>query len=207
MITAMSDASAPPVPGFVESTFSPLVHAAVHRCLGAAPPGDGARTAIVLASTVGDATTLDTGSRSLVAGQAHQPLLFMQSTANAILGRLAVDLAVTGPLLSLSTAVPGGIAGELLTTGALLLETGEADRVVLVGVELAAGDRAAAAHRALGTVPPAEDLAVALLLDRDDPVPHLPELPAHPPPAAPPDGYGTLRGLVALAARNQGTPP
>jgi 3-oxoacyl-(acyl-carrier-protein) synthase len=213
MITAvaMSDASAPAVSGFVESTFNPLVHQAVERCL-TAHPGDGSRTAMVLASMMGDATTLDAGSRLLVAGQPHNALLFMQSTANAILGRLGCDFGITGPLLSLSTVED--LAGELLATGELLLEDGELDRVVLVGVELAATGRTAATHRALGTVPPAADRAVAVVLDRDTPA-------ARPPSGTPPDGevppggappgdvpsteYGNLRGLVALAARIRGT--
>ncbi|MEK8174119.1 beta-ketoacyl synthase N-terminal-like domain-containing protein [Streptomyces sp. M19] len=115
----------------------------------------------------GDAATLDAGSRLLVAGQPHNPLLFMQSTANAVLGRLSCDFGITGPLLSLSTA--DDLAGELLVHAELLLEDEEVDRVVLVGVELAATPRTAAAHRGLGTVAPAADRAVALVLDRGDP--------------------------------------
>lgn len=231
MIAAVSDASAPPVPGFVESAFSPLVHQAVTRCLSARP-GDGARTAVVLGSAMGDATTLDSGSRLLVAGQVHNALLFMQSTANAVLGRISCDFGITGPLLSLSVA--GDLADELLDTAELLLEDEEVDRVVVVGVELAATGRTAEAHHGLGTAPPAEDLAVAVLVERGDPLPRAPR------DAAPADGasaddiptddtsaddipaddtqdgvtrhdatpaheYGNLRGLMDLAARIQGT--
>lgn len=203
MIAAVSDAAAPALPGFVESTFNPLVHQAIERCL-TAQPGDGSRTAMVLASTMGDATTLDTGSRLLVAGQVHNPLLFMQSTANAILGRLSCEFAITGPLLSLSTT--DDLAGELLATAELLLEDEELDRVVIVGVELTGTERTAAAHRGLGTGPPGADLAVAIVLDRDDPVPRPPS----DPPATgetPSTEYGNLRGLVELAALIQGTRP
>lgn len=197
MIAAIADASAPIVSGFVESAFNPLVYDAVRRCL-AGRPGDGARTAIVLASMMGDAATLDLGSRLLGAGRTHNPLLFMQSTANAILGRLSLEFAVTGPLLCLSTM--DDVAGELLTAAELLLEEEEVDRVVIVGVELTATDRTAAAYRELGAVPPAADLAVAILLDRDDPFPD-------PPGDTPSAEYGNLRGLVELAARIQGTTP
>ncbi|MFF7652154.1 hypothetical protein ACFZCY_20420 [Streptomyces sp. NPDC007983] len=198
MIAAMAGPAAPPVAGFVESAFNPLVHQAVGRCL-TAHPGDGSRTAMVLASTMGDATTLDLGSRRLVAGQVHNPLLFMQSTANAILGQLSRDFAITGPLLCLSTVAD--LAGELLSTAELLLTDEELDRVVLVGVELAGTGRTTAAYRELRTIgPPSEDRAVAIVLDRDDPLPH-----PRPPSGTPSTEYGTLRGLVELAARIQGT--
>ncbi|QLH25014.1 hypothetical protein [Streptomyces sp. Rer75] len=199
MIAAMSGPeAAPPVAGFVESAFNPLVHQAVERCLSA-HPGDGSRTAMVLASTMGDATTLDLGSRRLVSGQVHNPLLFMQSTANAILGQLSRDFAITGPLLCLSTVAD--LAGELLATAELLLEDEELDRVVLVGVELAGAERTTAAYRRLrGIGPPAADRAVALVLDRNDPHPR-------PPSDTPSTEHGTLRGLVELAARIQGTNP
>ena len=195
MITAMSDATAPPVPGFVESVFSPLVHQAVERCL-TARPCDGARTAMVLASAMGDATTLDLGSRRLVAGQVNNPLLFMQSTANAILGQLSCEFGITGPLLALSTL--GDLAGELLATAEVLLEDEELDAVVLVGVELTGTERTATAHRELGTHPPTTDLAVAVVFDRHDPLP--------PPdaPSAPSASHGNLHGLVELAARTLG---
>ncbi|MGW7597470.1 beta-ketoacyl synthase N-terminal-like domain-containing protein [Streptomyces antimycoticus] len=198
MIAAIAGPSAPPVAGFVESAFNPMVYQAVERCLTAGP-GDGSRTAMVLASTMGDAATLDLGSRLLVAGQVHNPLLFMQSTANAVLGRLSIEFAITGPLLSLSTTADP--AGELLATAELLLEDEELDRIVLIGVELTGTERTTAAYRAFRTGPPAADLAVAIVLDRDDPVPSLP--PDIPP--TPSGEYGTLRGLVELAARIQGT--
>ncbi|MDT3396396.1 hypothetical protein RKE29_07035 [Streptomyces sp. B1866] len=208
MIAAVSDADPPPVPGFVESAFSPLVHQAVARALSARP-GDGSRTALVLASAMGDAATLDAGSRLLAAGRVHHPLLFMQSTPNAVLGRLSCDFAVTGPLLALSAT--GDLADALLATGELLLEDEELDRVVLVGVELAATGRTAAAHREMGTGPPAAERAVAIVLDRGDPLHSL----LHSPPLDPPldalstsrTEYGNLRGLAELAARTQGTTP
>ncbi|WP_413803413.1 hypothetical protein [Streptomyces iranensis] len=198
MIAAMSGPSAPPVAGFVESAFNPMVYQAVERCL-TARPGDGSRTAMALASTMGDAATLDLGSRLLVAGQVHNPLLFMQSTANAVLGQLSREFAITGPLLCLSTVADP--AGELLAAAELLLEDGELDRVVLIGVELTGSERTTAAYRELRTGPPATDLAVAIVLDRGDPVPRPPS----DIPPAPSGEYGTLRGLVELAARIQGT--
>jgi hypothetical protein len=200
MIAAIADASAPPVSGFVESTFSPLVYDAIRQCLAESPgAGEGARTALVLASTMGDAGTLDLGSQRLVAGKVSNPLLFMQSTPNAILGRLSIDFAISGPLVALSPL--GDLAADLLDTADVLLADGEVDRVVLVGVELAGTERTAAAHRELGTRPPAADHAVAIVLDRGDPIPAPPDLSA---PSVLSASYGGLRGLVEIAARIRG---
>jgi Beta-ketoacyl synthase, N-terminal domain len=210
VIAAIADASAPIVSGFIESTFSPVVYEAVRQCLAEAPgegAADGARTAIVLASTMGDSGTLDLGSRLLIAGEVSNPLLFMQSTANAILGRMSIDFAITGPLIALSPL--GDLAADLLATADVLLADGEVDRVVLVGVELAGSARTTAAHRELGTRAPTADLAVAIVLDRGDVIPTEPDPTAPVPgaPAAPSSSsttYGSLRGLVEAAARIRG---
>jgi hypothetical protein len=200
MIAAIADASAPPVSGFVESAFSPLVYDAIRQCLAEAP-GEWARTALVRASTMGDAGTHDLGSRRLVAGKVSNPLLFMQSTPNAILGRLSIDFAISGPLIALSPL--RDLAADLLDTADVLLADGAVDRVVLVGVELAGTERTAAAHRELGTRPPAADYAVAIVLDRGDRVPAPPDLSA-PSVLSTPSAYGGLRGLVEIAARIRG---
>jgi 3-oxoacyl-(acyl-carrier-protein) synthase len=201
MIAAIAGPDAPSVSGFIESAFSPLAYEAVRQCLTEAKAeADGSRTAIVLASVMGDSGTLDLGSRLLVAGEVSNPLLFIQSTANAILGRLSIDFAITGPLISLSAA--GDLAAGLLATADLLLADGDVDRVVAVGVELSGTERTAAGHRELGTTAPAGDLAVAILLDRGDPVPTLPQPPQSPQPSQPPvpSTHGSLRGLIELAA-------
>ncbi|PRY38831.1 beta-ketoacyl synthase N-terminal-like domain-containing protein [Umezawaea tangerina] len=182
--------SAEPLPGFIESTFSPLVNAVAHRCL-VEHPGDGTRTAVVLGSVVGDATTTDLASTLMVGGQVGNPLLFMQATPNAVLGYLSKEFGITGPLVALSATADLGF--ELLDAAAVLLDDPELDRVLVVGVELAANDRATAALRELDVPPPTEDYAVALLVDRDS-------------PAAEPGGQD-LRQLAALAAQNKGSTP
>ncbi|GAA3525871.1 hypothetical protein GCM10022222_06000 [Amycolatopsis ultiminotia] len=149
--------------GFIESEFNPLVHRAAWQCLTGRAL-DGARTAVVLASLFGDTTTADLASRQLVAGRVHNAILFMQATANAILGHISTQFALTGPLLALSTPDP---VEELVATAELLLDDGEIDHVLLVGAELAAGERTIAASAELGVTPPAEDLAVAHLVTRD----------------------------------------
>ncbi|MET1074478.1 MAG: beta-ketoacyl synthase N-terminal-like domain-containing protein, partial [Umezawaea sp.] len=153
--------------------------------------GDGARTAVALASLMGDTTTADLASRRMVSGRVHNPLLFMQATPNAVLGYLSKEFGITGPLVALSSTTALGSA--LLDTAAVLLDDPELDRVLVVGVELAANDRTTAALGELDAVPPTEDFAVALLVDRDTP------------PAEP--GGHDLRQLAALAAQNKGSTP
>lgn len=153
---------APALTGFIESRFNPLVHRVAWRCLtGRATAGD--RTAVVLASLLGDTTTADLASRQLAAGRAHNAILFMQATANAILGHVSQEFDLTGPLLSLSTRDP---AADLLGTAELLLDDGDVDQVLLIGIELAASERATAACAELAVPPPTEDLAVAALVTR-----------------------------------------
>jgi len=163
MITANR---ADPVPGFVESTFNPLIHEVARRCL-AERPGDGTRTALLLGSTVGDSGTTDLASRLMIGGQVSNPLLFMQATANAILGYLSKEFGITGPLIAMSALTDLGSA--LLDTANVLLDDEELDRVLIVGVEQAGSDRTTAVCRELGLTEPAEDFAVALLIDRDSP--------------------------------------
>ena len=174
-------ASAPPpaaalplLSGFVESIFSPLAYEATRRCLSA-QPGDSARTAVVLASLMGDTTTTDLASQRLVAGRVHNPLLFMQATANSVLGYLSREFGITAQTLSLSTLDDPLV--ELLAMADLLLDEPELDRVLLVAVEVAGGARVAAVQSELADhtgrpMPSATvDLAVAVLLGRVDPAP------------------------------------
>ncbi|AHH95624.1 hypothetical protein GCM10010174_78130 [Kutzneria viridogrisea] len=153
----------PAVPGFIESTFNPLVHHVATNCLaGQDIPGD--RLAVVLGSLVGDCTTTDLASRLLVQGQVHNALLFMQATANAVLGYLSREFDITGPLLALSTM--DGMDDELLDTAELLLADPGLDAVLVLGVELVPTERAAHALSLLPATAPRHDLAIALLLER-----------------------------------------
>lgn len=89
------DIALPRLPGFVESAFSPLVFEVAARCLTECP-GDGGRMAVALASLMGDTTTADLASRRVVSGRVHNPLLFMQATANSVLGHLSREFGITG---------------------------------------------------------------------------------------------------------------
>jgi len=193
---AEPSAALAPLPGFVESLFSPLAFEASRRCLDAHPV-DGARTAVVLCSLMGDTVTADLASRRLVAGRVHNPLLFMQATANSVLGYLSREFGITGQQLSLSTL--DDPLAESLAMADVLLDEPHLEQVLVVCVELAGGARVAAMRGELaGGPPPAQgDLAVAVLLGRDGgPVVAVP--PARPGPP------GSLRSLLDLAPTTAG---
>ncbi|MDI6104594.1 hypothetical protein QLQ12_38990 [Actinoplanes sp. NEAU-A12] len=189
-----------PLPGFVESPFSPLVFEACRRCLDAQLV-DGARTAVVLCSLMGDTATADLASRRLVGGRVHNPLLFMQATANSVLGYLSREFGITGQQLSLSTL--DDPLAETLAMADVLLDEPDLDRVLVVGVELAGGARVEAVRGELAGGAPSRsgavqgDLAVAVLLGRDGG-------PAVPVPQARPGPPGSLRGLLDLARTTVG---
>jgi len=148
------------VPGFVESDFNPMVHDVASACL-AGQDFDGDRLAVVLASLMGDATTTDLASTLLAAGQVHNPLLFMQATANSILGYVSREFDITGPLISLSST-----DHELFAVADLVLTDPDLDAVLTISVELSPNPRTAQAYRMLGASPPERDVATAFLLER-----------------------------------------
>jgi hypothetical protein len=98
----------------------------------------------------------------------HNPLLFFQSVTTSIVGHLAIEYGLTGPIHC--AAADHGADTTALDAAALLLLDDTIDQVLVIGVELAASPRTAAFERlaALGHDgrPPAADLAVALLLRR-----------------------------------------
>jgi hypothetical protein len=164
-------ADAPPVPGFAESAFGPLVLAVARRCLTAAygvPPARlGPRTGVVLASVLGDTTTADTASRQLAAGRTPSALLFYQSVPNAILGVVSREFGITGPM----TCVSGlsDVVVDALATAELMLEPGgrPVRQVLVMTVELAPNPRTGEVHAALPDLfRVAVDTAFAALVDR-----------------------------------------
>jgi len=165
------DIPLPKLPGFVESAFSPLAYEVAARCL-TARPGDGDRTAVALASLTGDTTTADLASSRMVSGRVHNPLLFMQATANSVLGHMSREFGITGQMFSLSALADP--PAELLAMADVLLDDPELERVLVLGVELGGGERVAAVHRELAadsgrpvpSLPEKAGLAAALLLGR-----------------------------------------
>ncbi|MFG2298612.1 beta-ketoacyl synthase N-terminal-like domain-containing protein [Streptomyces sp. NPDC048603] len=196
----------PVVPGFVASAFNPLVRETVRRCLGepGTPESPNAlvgphpdSTAVVLTTVAGDATTSDLASQKLVSGRVHNPLLFFQSVTTSIVGHLCIEYGLTGAVNCIASDSGAGEAA--LEAAALLLRDATVDQVLVIGVELAANPRteAAFAHlaaRGSATEPPADDLAVALLLRRGGAAG-----PGVPPAGAGPREAGHLAGLASLA--------
>jgi hypothetical protein len=126
----------------------------------------------------------------------------MQSTANAILGRLSIDFSITGPLIALSPL--GDLAERPAGHRGRAAGGRGGGPVVLVGVELAGSERTAAAHRELGTEPAGRrprrgDRA------RPEAMWFPPAGPRRTPSVdASSTRYGSLRGLVEAAARIRG---
>ncbi|MDV9194733.1 ketosynthase [Streptomyces sp. Wh19] len=205
------DPELPVVPGFVASTFNPLVHETVRRCLGD-PPADGTgnalvgpypdTTAVLLATVAGDATTSDLASRKLVSGRVHNPLLFFQSVTTSILGHLAIQYGLTGPVSCI--AADHGVAEQAWETAELLLsQEPELDQVLLVGIELAVNPRTRAAYGQVARLgrsarPPEQDLAVAVLLRRAVGTEECSRPPGYEGERSP---YGSLLPLVTVAER------
>lgn len=191
-----------PVPGFIESQFSPLVYAVVKQCLSARDAGDGAGTAIVLGSGLGDTTTADVASQNVVKGSVHNPLLFYQSVPTSILGYVARELGITGPLSCMAGGA--GLCTRMLEMADLLLEDEALHQVVVVGLELQLNPRTARIRALQGTggSEPAADIAVGLLLRRGPAPPGSATLGAllagesSTPPL--PGNWSAVRGLVAL---------
>jgi 3-oxoacyl-(acyl-carrier-protein) synthase len=148
------DGAQPPLPGFVVSSFSPLVAAAADRCLSARhgkPPADaGERTAIVLVSGSGDAQLADHIANAVDTGTRIGPLLFFQAVPNSVAGHVAARWGLLGPVACLCPVADAQAEG--LAYARLLIEDGDADQVlvvevaqtsahaVLVGTQLAEGE-------------------------------------------------------------------
>jgi hypothetical protein len=143
----------PPVPGFVVSTFAPLVAHVAGECLGRAygehDRAGGGRTAIVLLSVGGDRQTTAAVTAAVAAGRRVPPLLFFQSVPNAVAGAVAARWGLTGPVVCVGPlGDPDSDARELARS---ILRDGDADEVLTVQVEQAEpgrpddpGDRAVA---------------------------------------------------------------
>ena len=140
---ASADGEVPPLAGFIESTFSPLLAEVGARALRRRPEPTvpGAVTAIVTVTALGDLTSATRVAAAVDAGQRVSPLLFFQSVPNAVAGYLAARWQLTGPVVCVS----GTRAG--MDVAALLIDDADADEVLVVRVDLAVteGDRDCAA--------------------------------------------------------------
>jgi len=130
----------PPLPGFVVSSFSPLVADAAERCLAGQPPA-GDRTAVVVVSASGDARMAEHVAHLVDGGARIGPLLFFQAVPNSVAGHVAARWGLRGPVVCLCPT--GDPRAEGLAQARLLIDDGDADEVLVVLVEQAdAGDSA-----------------------------------------------------------------
>ena len=145
-----SDAEVSPLPGFIDSLFSPLIAEVAGRALSRRDRGcprdqaapDGTVIAIVLVTARGDVASAAQVAARVDAGRRVPPLHFFQSVPNAVAGYLAARWQLTGPVVCVS-----GIRAAM-DAAALLIEDADADEALIVRVDLGltggAGDRAAA---------------------------------------------------------------
>lgn len=143
------DDAPPTVPGFVHSTFPPLVVAVADRCLtrrygtAPAPTQPGARTAVVLVSASGDQASATHVHDTVARGGRPGPLFFFQSVPNSVAGHVAARWGLGGPVICLSPVADP--AADAAAEAELLLHDGDADEALLVLIEQTAhGDHAVA---------------------------------------------------------------
>jgi 3-oxoacyl-(acyl-carrier-protein) synthase len=128
--------SLPALPGFIVSSFSPLVAELAERCLRqyfGSRPADLARallTGIVVASTTGDIATTAAIARAVESGRRVPPLLFYQSNPNAVAGYIAARWDLGGPVVCTVPASRG--LRDALDSAALLIEDGDAVAALVI---------------------------------------------------------------------------
>jgi hypothetical protein len=126
----------PAIPGFVVSSFSPLVIEVARRCLSryfGTPPADPIRaecTAVVLASSTGDIATAAAIAAAVDEGRRVPPLLFFQSNPNASVGYLTARWGLAGPVVC--TVPEGDAMSDARHCATLLIEGGDADAVLII---------------------------------------------------------------------------
>lgn len=136
---ARDDDVLPPIPGFIVSSFSPLVAELAERCLrryfGLRPADQvrGERTAVLLASTTGDLATAAAIAEAVDASRRVPPLLFYQSSPNAVVGHLTARWGLAGPVVCTSPAA--GTLTDALQSAVLLIEDGDAAAVLVIVAE------------------------------------------------------------------------
>jgi len=146
----------PQLPGFMASDFAPLVYAAVRECVGDARPGHllegvGDRTGLVLGSRRFDTTSLELSVEHVNRGRVS-PILFYQVLPTAVLGQIARDYRLTGPVSCV--AVTGDARAEVLELARLTLADRDAEWVLALTVELAPDPARAFATADLVRSPP-----------------------------------------------------
>ena len=150
----------PALPGYVLSSFSPLVAAAADGCLTeryAQPSATAAarqRTAVVLVSAGNDVVSADHVRDRVAAGRRLGPLLFFQAAPNSVVGQVSSHWGLGGPVVCISPV--GDPLADGMAEAELLLSDGDAEEVLLILVEQGQPDA--------GSGPGSADRAHALLL-------------------------------------------
>jgi 3-oxoacyl-(acyl-carrier-protein) synthase len=133
----------PAIPGFVTSTFSPLVVEVAQRCLHAffgdppVGPARGERIAFVLASSTGDLATSAAVAQAVSQQRRVPPMLFYQSTPNAVAGYLTARWALRGPVVC--TVPLGDAMADAQACADLLISSGDADAALIIVADQARG--------------------------------------------------------------------
>ena len=139
-----ADETVPNVPGFLLSAFAPRVCAAARRCLAEVDPSvlaavPGERIGIVLGSTFGDTTTMEAVGEQLADTSGVQPLLFHQAVWTPVLGVLAREHGITGPISCVS--VPADLDEETFAVAELQIEDDDVDLALVLVADLPATER------------------------------------------------------------------
>ncbi len=122
------DSTPPELPGFIVSSFSPLVAEVAGRCLARGPDGT-ATTAIVLASALGDLASAVHVAAAVDAGTRVGPLMFFQSVPNAVAGYVAARWRLTGPVVCVADPA------DAVAVARTLIVDGDAERALVILVE------------------------------------------------------------------------
>lgn len=127
-----SDEPVPAVRGFVRSPFNPLIYHSVKQAYKSACMTDelpAERKGILLGSMFVDAITQEEIWRDLIHGRKVSPIMFPQSVPSSIIGYLAKELEIHGPM-SCMGASRNGL--QLLIRQAMdWMEDDEADAVIV----------------------------------------------------------------------------
>lgn len=126
----------PGLPGFIVSSFNPLVAEVARRCLSqffGEPPVDparGERIAMVLVSPTGDIATAAAVAAAVDQGRRVPPMLFYQSNLGAVVGFVTARWGLAGPVACVCPS------GDPLTTArdcaSLAVADGDADAALVV---------------------------------------------------------------------------
>ncbi|SEG71417.1 hypothetical protein [Paenibacillus sp. UNC499MF] len=121
----------PPLRGFVRSPYNPLIYHAAVKAAEQARSGDiqPERKAILLGSLFTDMMTLQETSKDLLQGRKVSPIMFPPSVPSSVMGYIAKELGVHGPLSCISVTAAGVHA--LIRQAEDYIEDGEADLVLL----------------------------------------------------------------------------